>query len=240
MLCGVPRTKIYGTLKQLIERGLAIEIHGEPKKFLAVTPSKALNTYLQSAREKTSNRVISLIESDRLISLLEEAHQKANVESRSEKGEIWVIRGRSEILQTIHEMLNRARISINVITTANGLILFYKATNKLLDKLVDEGVAIQIGAQISSLNGNLAKELNYICEVKNVNVSSSIFFLCADGQEIVVSQLKPDDFGIESDEDVGFFSRNPTLCALVSQLLTIPTRLAFNPNGKVKAVSIGQ
>ena len=205
MLCGVPRTKIYGTLRKLIERGLVVEVCGEPKKFLAVTPSKALNTYLQSAREKTSNKVLSLIESDRIISLLEEAYQKANVGSRSEKGELWVIRSRSEIMRTIREMLNRARISINVVTTANGLILFYKATNKLLDKLVDEGVAIKIETNIGSLNGSLAKELNYICEVKNANVPSSMLFLCVDRQEIIVSQLKPDDFNTESDEDVGFF-----------------------------------
>ena len=165
-----------------------------------------------------------------------EAYQKANVGSRSEKGELWVIRSRSEIMRTIREMLNRARISINVVTTANGLILFYKATNKLLDKLVDEGVAIKVETNIGSLNGSLAKELNYICEVKNANVPSSMLFLCVDRQEIIVSQLKPDDFNTESDEDVGFFSRNPTLCALVSQLLSIPTRHTFSSNGKAKTV----
>ena len=155
MLCGVPRTKIYVALNaraQLIARGLVVEIYGEPKNFLAVPPSKALQTHLQSAREKTSNKVMSLIESDRLISLLEEVYQKSHVKSRSEKGEIWVIHGRSEVLRIVREMLNRAQMSINVVTTAKGLILFYKAANKLLDKLVDEGVAIQIGAKISSLN----------------------------------------------------------------------------------------
>ncbi|OYT44170.1 hypothetical protein B6U84_04675, partial [Candidatus Bathyarchaeota archaeon ex4484_40] len=34
MISGIPRTKIYGTLKKLIERDLVIEIPGNPKMFL--------------------------------------------------------------------------------------------------------------------------------------------------------------------------------------------------------------
>ena len=224
MVCGVPRTKIYGTLKKLIERGLVVEMPGEPKKFSPVSPAKAFKTYLQSFREKTSDKVISLVESDRLISLLEEAYQKANVELKQEKGEVWIIHRRSEILRIIREMLSRARTSVDVITTANGLVLFYKAASKLLDKLVEEGVTVQIGAQIGSFNGTLARELNYVCQVKRVDVSLPILFLCVDGREILLAELRPDDFGTHYGEDVGFFSRKPTLCALVSPLLLSPAR----------------
>ena len=71
-----------------------------------------------------------------------------------------------------------------------------------------------------------------------MNVSSSVFLLCVDEREILLSQLKPDDFSIDSGEDVGIFSRNPALCVLVSQLLAIPTKQGLNSNGKARTVYV--
>ena len=219
LICGVPRTRIYGTLKKLMERGLVVEIVGEPRKFAPTSPAKALESLLQSCREKTSDRVISLVESDRLLSLLEEAYKNVSARTEPERGEIWIIRRRSEILRRIREMLCRAERSVNVITTEKGLILFYKAFHKLLDKLVEDGVKVRTKAPISSYNGSLARELKYVCQVRHVDVRFPVLFLCVDDRELLLVELRPDSFSIDSGEDVGVFSRNPTLCALISLML---------------------
>ena len=90
MVCGVPRTKVYKTLKKLMKRGLVVEIPRNPRKFAPTSPEKGFRTYLQSFREKTSDRVISLVESNSLLSLLEEGYKKTSLKAEPERGEVWI------------------------------------------------------------------------------------------------------------------------------------------------------
>ncbi|MEM2110363.1 MAG: helix-turn-helix domain-containing protein [Candidatus Bathyarchaeia archaeon] len=46
MLCNVPRTKIYKTLKKLIEQGLVTEASTEPVKFVPLPPSDTFKSFL--------------------------------------------------------------------------------------------------------------------------------------------------------------------------------------------------
>ena len=111
LICGVPRTRVYGTLKKLIERGLVVEMEEDPQKFSAASPIISLTPLLQSFREETSDRVISLVETDRMISQLEETYKKMSVSTKPEMGNIWILRRRSEILRKIRGMLSRAEKS---------------------------------------------------------------------------------------------------------------------------------
>jgi len=224
LACGVPRTKIYGTLKKLMERGLVVEVVGEPRKFAPTSPEKAFKPYLQSFREKTSDRVISLVESDRLLQLLEEAYKKTSLKGEPERGDVWIIRRRPEIIRSIREMLCRAERSVNVITTEKGLVLFYKTVGKLLDKTVESGVNVRIGTPIDSFNETLSRELEHICQVEHMDVRFPVLFLCVDNREFLLTELKPDDFSVDSSEDVGVFSQNPALCALITLLLPRPVK----------------
>jgi len=224
LISGVPRTKIYATLKKLMERELVIEIVEKPRKFAPTSPAKALKPLLRSLRKEISDRVVSLVESDKLLSLLEEAYKNMSARNEQEREEVWIIQRRSEIFRKIREMLLRAERSVNVVTTENGLILFYRAFHKLLDKLVEKDVKVRMGAPISSYNGSIARELKYVCQVEHVDVSFPILFLCVDDRELLLVELRPDDFGIALDDDVGVFSRNPTLCALISLMLPGPIK----------------
>jgi len=221
MICGVPRTKVYGTLKKLIERGLVVEIPGEPRKFAPASPANAFSAYLQSYQEKAQNL-------NKIVSSLEANYKKVNIEAESQKGDLWIIKGRHGILQRVREMLSDAEESVDVITTGNGLILFYKAVNKLLDKLEEKGVKIRIEAPINFHNGSLAQELKYVCEIKHVNVDLPILFLRVDNRKCLFIKLSPDDFNPDSGEDVGVFSENATLGRLISLLLPKPTKEVYH------------
>lgn len=53
--CDVPRTKVYGTLKKLIEYGLVLEIPGSPKMFAPGNPRDSFNTILNITKEKADD-----------------------------------------------------------------------------------------------------------------------------------------------------------------------------------------
>lgn len=219
MRCGVPRTKVYATLKKLMETGLVFELPGEPRRFAPAGPAEAFEQYLLHFKEKTSDRVVSLVESDKIVSLLEEAYKKTQSTIEPRKEEVWIVQGKSEIPSKVREMLSRAKKTVDVVTTENGFVWFYKTFGKLLDKLVENGATVQIGTSINSHNGRLAQELRYICKVKHVDVRSPLLYLCVDAQALLLAKLKLNNGKLDSEESLAFACYSPTLCDLVSLLL---------------------
>jgi len=212
MRCGVPRTKVYATLKKLMERGLVLELPGEPRKFAPTSPGEAFEQYLVHFKERTSDRVISLVEADKVVSSLEESYEKTQSTIEPRKEEVWIVQGKSEMLKKMREMLSRAKKSVGVVTTEDGFVLFYKTFGKLLDKLAENGVNVQIGTPINSHNASLARELNHICKVKHIDVSSPLLYLCVDDQTFFLANLR-------SEKDLGVVCYSSTLCDLFSLLL---------------------
>jgi sugar-specific transcriptional regulator TrmB len=222
--CGVPRTKVYATLKKLIEKELIVKVSDTPWKFAARSPADSFEQYLSNFKEMTSNRVISLIESGKVVSFLEDAYKKGHLTTSQRKEEILIIQGRKEVLRKTGEMMARAKKSVDVVTTENGLVLFYKTFFSLIDKVVENGVNIQIRTRVNSKNEHIAHELNYVCKVMRVDFCPSLLVVCVDESETLLATLVPDDLDVDSDEDFGFICQNSDVCRLISLLLPKPTR----------------
>lgn len=216
MLCGVPRNKVYGVLENLKEKGLVIEIPGEPRKFVPTPPSDTFEDYIQSQARTYERRARDLY---KVISSLKRAYEEMRSKMGPEKDEVWIVQGRQRILDKVCEMLSRVKGSVNVVTSENGLILLYKAANKLLDKLKESGVKIQIAVQMGDNNRNAVRELRHVCNVRATSLHVPILLVYADHREFLLAKLIPDDLSDSSDEDMGVFSNNPILCGLISELL---------------------
>lgn len=214
MACDVPRTKIYGTLKKLVEKGLVIEIPEDPKKFAPTSPANAFESFLQSFERKTKDLYMA-------VSFLESTYEEKKAAEKPQREEMWIIRGRNGILQRACEMLSRAVEAVDVVTNENGLILLYKVGNKILDRLVEAGVEVKIATSIGSNNRNIVQELRHLCKIKRVKALPSILFICIDRCEFLLADMNPDDFSPVSHGDVGMFSKNPVSCALISQLFSV-------------------
>jgi len=208
----IPQEKVYGILKKLVDTGLVVEIPEKPQQFTPIHPANAFEKYFQSYEKKARDLYL-------FVSLLEGTYGKAKLMSEPQRGEIWIIQGRTEILQRVGEILSQAEKVVDITTTQNGLIPFYKTFNKLIDKMAKRGVAVRIAAPIGSRNSDVACELRSSCQVENVNLLSPIFFVCADEQELLLASRVPDDMHTFSDKDMGVFSQNPVLYILISKLL---------------------
>ena len=217
---GVPRTKVYDTLKKLVERGLVVEIPGEPQQFDITSPADAFKILVDNMKDMLSEKVTSLVELENAIAVLKQIHvrRQSTKPTVSQLGDVWFIGGRSEALHKIREMLSKARRSVDVTTTENGLILFYRAFNKLLDKLEKRNIKIRMKTQIGRTNKALVRELKYAYEIKHLDVPTPMLFICTDEHELLLIKLKPDNFNAEAGQDFGFFSQNRTLCTFFSSL----------------------
>ncbi len=213
--CGIPQKKVYGILKKLVDTGLVVEIPEKPQQFTPIRPANAFEKYFQSYEKQARDLYL-------FVSFLEGAYEKARLMGEPQRGEIWIIRGRSEILQKAGEILSQAEKRVDITTTQNGLIPMYKTFNKLIAKMVNRGVSVRIAVPIGSRNSDVAYELRSLCQVENVNLLSSILFICADEQELLLASRVPDDTYAFSDKDMGVFSENPILYILISKLIRRP------------------
>jgi len=209
MISDVPRTKIYGTLKKLIDRGLVIKIPENPTRFASLSPTDAFKPILRLYEKKTRDLQLTL-------SFLEKVYAETNGTMRARREEVWILMGRREILRRTFEILSRVDKSVDLLATENGLILLYKAYNKLLDKLIENGVKVQITVPSSSRRLGIVQELRYLCKFRYIDASPSILFVGSDGREFLLAKLLPDNFDSSSDKDVGFFIQSPILYSLIS------------------------
>lgn len=90
---GVPRSKIYEVLGNLVERGDVLVSYGEPVQYSPKPPKELIAARRQAAEEKLSAAEAGFAQF---------AHQNTPTEL------IWDIRGRDEILYRLREVIGRA------------------------------------------------------------------------------------------------------------------------------------
>ncbi|RLG97830.1 hypothetical protein DRO29_02290 [Candidatus Bathyarchaeota archaeon] len=215
MISGIPRTKIYGTLKKLIERDLVIEIPGNPKMFLATPPSETLEPILRAYERLVEDFKV-------FISYLEEIYVKSDYASKLKRSNLWTLSGRNEILHRILGMLTHARRAVDLVTSEDCLILIYKLYGKVLDDLAGKGVEVRLFTQRNPRNQNLIRELRYIYKVRQLDVPPSILYINVDDSLFLLASLTE-----HGNSDIGVFIENPVLSNLILRLLRIekPRRL---------------
>jgi len=212
MISGVPRTKIYGTLRKLLERGLIVEVPGRPVRFSPASPAKALHAYLQHLKEKTSSEVVALAEVTMLVSFLEEAFRRAQVGGKARRVDIWIIQEEGEVLEMLREMLTRAKERVEAITSGDGLIHLYRTANKLLDSLAERGVRIELVAPATPTTKPLIRELSYVCRVRLRDVQGSILLILVDSREFLLARLGSCS---QTSRWLGVFSSDQGMCSLL-------------------------
>src|SRR4030066_518324 len=76
-ISGVPRTKVYDTLKKLVERGLVVEIPEKPQHFDITSPADAFKILVDNMKDMLSEKVTSLVELENAIEVLKQIHVRS-------------------------------------------------------------------------------------------------------------------------------------------------------------------
>ena len=213
-ISGVPRTKVYETLKNLIDRGLVEELPSNPLKFIASSPIKSFRENFQPLEEKTKNL-------RKLLHILEFYHRKAKNTETIEQTEVWILRD-SEVLKKLKSILYEAKKSVMILTSTSGIIFLYRDFGKILDRTAEKGVKIQILTPRDPYSRHIVKEFAYQFEVKYTDFKLSVLYICADWKESLLIKHEPQKFNIE----IGIFSNNPKLSRLLFQILSGNINLA--------------
>ncbi|HDN63071.1 MAG TPA: hypothetical protein ENF56_03825, partial [Candidatus Bathyarchaeota archaeon] len=133
-----------------------------------------------------------------------------------ERVDVWILKGRKETLRKVKEILSSVENSLTLTTTENGSILFFKLFNKCLDRLIERNVKLTVNLSPGRRNHNVVRELRYVCQVRCLPHIPPILFLNGDGRKVLLSYRIPDDYSLNSDEDIGLFSESKVFTDFLS------------------------
>ncbi len=215
---GVPRTKVYGAVKKLVERGLIVQSDEDPKKYFARSPKDFLIPLL----EKESRRIKESLDA---LTELEVIHKSMAFVEKVEPMRSKVVRyaPRAAVTLKLRQLFEASKRKVVVLTTANGAIRLSRMAQLLFERS-RKGVRVEIytGTKDEPIFSTAIQSLNEIenCAISFLPTSIPIQIIVIDAQHLLITELKPDDMK-EEGMDVAFLIQNAELCEMMESFIRI-------------------
>lgn len=202
---GIPYGKVYEIINALANKGFTVLLPSKPMKCKAVSPKEAV----KKTKERTE---------DKFDQLEKQIHKNINPlfekskEFNEPKGVFWVVNGRSNIIQKMSELLNKANKYVYIFTTENGLKRLVLHKNEL-QEAKKRNIDIKIAGCITSNNKEDCQSLCF-CDLRHANKIHT-HLISIDGKESFMIEAIPDDDSIIYGRDLGVWIQNPSFTSLL-------------------------
>lgn len=210
--CDVPRTKVYGTLKKLIDYGLVIEIPGSPKKFIASDPRTAFSTLLELQR-------MQAVDFAQLMEEMGTNYEKSIEHREPEIISSWLYTNGPLIMEKCIEFIRNTSKVLTITTDANGLEAVFNKAGSELDNLNPQETTVKIYSPLDPKTNSLARELNYVHDVFQIEVQSNVFLLNSDNSKYILAKTLP-----RNDDQIfelAIFGESPEIVHLLDLISSI-------------------
>lgn len=215
---GVPRTKVYGAVRKLVERGLLEQAEDDPKIFVARSPKEVLVPLLDKEQRRIKQGIEALNE-------LEVIHQSMGFVKRGETLRSKVLRyhPRVSITRRVSDLFKNSKRKIVVLTTANGLIRLSKMSDVLFERS-QLGMTLQIFSSsreepvFSTAVQNL-KEVNN-CVVSLLPSAAPVQVIIVDELFVLITELRPDDLR-DDGQDVAYLFQSSELAEMFESMIRV-------------------
>ena len=216
IVAGVPRTKVYGAVRKLVERGLLEQSEDNQKIFFARSPKDVLIPLLEKEQRRIKQGLEALTE-------LEVIHQSMGYVRRAEALRSKVLRyyPRTAITRKLRELFESAKKKVVVLTTAKGLIRLSKMAEILYERsklgLNVEIFSSTLDEPVFSTAVQSLKEIEN-CVVEFLPALVSLQVVVVDSTFLFITELKPDDMR-DDGMDIGFLIVNSEMAEIMEGLV---------------------
>lgn len=210
-ISGVPRSRTYDVLESLTKRGFAIVKVGKPVKYIAVEPKTVLERMQTNTLSKAQEKVNTLSnlkntqEYDELVQLHKEGISPVKLEELSGH-----IKGRSNLLSKLKEMIDSAEKEIIIHTTAEDFEDKSRVLLSVLSKL-SKDVKLRISLSGDSYKVKRIASRNDL-KIKESNQMGKYFII--DKKEMLL-MIHPENM----QEEVGVWINSPYFANSLSLML---------------------
>lgn len=223
-ISGVPRSRTYDVLESLEKRGFAIVKIGKPVKYISVKPTEVIEKMKSNTLNDANERIKSLsgLKETQEYTELEQLHNSgiSPIKSNELTGSI---RGRSNVVSRIREILENADSEIVICTSALDFEDKSRVIVPSIEKLAKKNVKIKL-----ALSGDpeKIKKLNTKFNLKAKQINSTARIFLADKKEALV-MVTPDN----ADEEMGVWLNSPFFTESIYTIIDHSLKQA--QNGKV-------
>jgi sugar-specific transcriptional regulator TrmB len=208
-LSNVPRSRCYDVLESLADKGFVIIQPSKPMRYVAIKPKEALERAKRRLYQRTEEMIkrIENIQSSEIIRELENIYNEG-IRIMKPEDFSGALRGRESFYEHLEELLSKAKRSVSLLTTEQGLIDIYQRYNRLLQRAAKNGVTIRILAPITERTADIVKEFSKYAKIKDVSgleKKQPISRACSiDGKHFLISLTN--DEKTKPSEDIGFWA----------------------------------
>lgn len=200
-IAAVPRSRAYDVLESLERKGFIVMKLGKPIKYIAVPPEEVIDrvkkNYSMEAEEK-----MAAVDEMKTDTILDELNLLYNhgVELVEPSDISGALKDRQSMYNNLNMLIKKAKESVTIMTTPEGLVRKAEALKKTLEKAKDRGVKVRIAACINEDSASAVELLSEIAEIRHIeNIRSR--FTIIDGNKTVFSLM--DDKDAMPDYDAG-------------------------------------
>jgi sugar-specific transcriptional regulator TrmB len=201
-IANVPRSRSYDVLESLEKKGFIILKPGKPIKYLAVRPEEVIDRVKKKVQEETDKQLelIENLKSEDILTKLTSLHNQGLdlVEPIDLTG---AIKGRKNIYNHLATMIKRAKKTITLITSEEGIKRKQDALLRYFLKAKQKGVKIRIASPLDIKDKDI-KSLSKIAEVRNTVLRAR--FCIIDKKEILFMLM--DDTVVHPNYDLAIWA----------------------------------
>ena len=221
-LSSVPRSRTYDVLESLEKRGFAILKVGKPVKYIAVKPTEVIEKIKANIINLAQEKVKSLLNLKNTQEYVELEQLHSSGISPIKPHEITgSIRGRSNILSRLREIIENAQKEIFICTSVSDFEDKSRVLMPILEKTIKKNIKLKL-----ALSGELEKikKINARHNIKIRPMESNARLFMADKKEILF-MLTPQN----SDEEIAIWLNSPFFTESLTSV--IENSLKNNENG---------
>jgi len=216
-IADVPRSRTYDVLESLERKGFVIVKPEKPIKYMAIPPLEVLDRVhdkIQVNLINHSERMNKLKDSE-MMAELGNLH-KQGIEPMQVTDFSGALKGRHNIYDQLGYVLKEARVSVDLVTSEEGLGRKIRMLKPLIERAVSRGVKIRIVAPSS--NVELTEIMNGFGELVEFRNNPDLHgrFCLVDRKHVVF--MLTDDEEVHPSYDMGFWIKSTYFAGTLNKL----------------------
>lgn len=210
-IAGVPRTRIYATMRQLHGKGLVTLLPERPLRYRAVPIASYIHALAQDHRSRAS-QLIGENEN------LSRDFPITSSKSPEMKGRFEALYGRRNVRDRIQAMYEGAKKSIIAIGSTKSPGRLRRALGPLIQAKASEGLSIKLAFYLAPENLADVRALEKFAEVRGIDFYTPVFRHGVDGREFLMGHPVPDDDSTVRGEDIAIWTNDTEIAAAMAQM----------------------
>ena len=168
-ISNVPRSRTYDVLESLEKKGFIMMKVGKPIKYIAIPPEEVIERVKKNIESEAKTRValVEQIKNDIILSELNNLY-KTGIDIVDPTELTSSFKNRNSVYSNLNQLVKASENSIEIVTSAQGLIRKSQILKKNLEKAASRGVKIRILAPIDGESQKAANSLSNIADVRHL------------------------------------------------------------------------